>query len=107
MAEHTVQLYRLPDGGTMIAEEHTLTNEQMRVFLPATGGTIQLGVLVDPDRSPDGCVLPPRAARPAHVAAALWAARLSRLADDVRLAAEGHGHTQHLVFDPPAEAADR
>ncbi|MFF2954321.1 hypothetical protein ACFVVU_23625 [Kitasatospora sp. NPDC057965] len=43
-----ITVYRLPGGGTMIAEEHTLTDEQMRALLPATGGTARAGLLLDP-----------------------------------------------------------
>ncbi|MFD0405006.1 hypothetical protein [Kitasatospora sp. NPDC127116] len=60
MTHHDIR--KLPDGGQVVAEEHTLTTDQMQQAL-ATGGTVTPGLLVDPDHGPDGCVLPPRAGR--------------------------------------------
>lgn len=39
MSQHSVQAYRLPDGGLMIAEEHTWTAEECAQALCALAGS--------------------------------------------------------------------
>ncbi|MFJ6616665.1 hypothetical protein ACIQOW_03650 [Kitasatospora sp. NPDC091335] len=45
----TTWTYTLPDGSQVLAEEHTLSDDEMRK-LAATGGTVRSGLLVLPSR---------------------------------------------------------
>ncbi|WP_405019564.1 hypothetical protein OHV05_24510 [Kitasatospora sp. NBC_00070] len=59
MSEHNVQVYRLPGGGLMVAEEHTLTDEECARALCALAGRhpragTVWGSTTEGDRPPGG-----------------------------------------------------
>jgi hypothetical protein len=104
MTQDLTRVRRLPDGSTAIAEEHTTTADELGTV--ATGGIVNLRLLVDPDQ-PYGCALPHPDSRPTP-ALVLTPAELERICVaikrttvNINRARAAHGYPlRHVTGEP-------
>lgn len=104
-----VLVRHLPDGSTVIAEEHTTTDDELRTM--AVGGTVNLRLLVDPDQS-YGCALPHPDSRPTPTLVLTTAeyerirAVINRTTINVNRARTAHSHPLRHVTGQAGRAGE-